>query len=99
MSEFTFTEAPPGEQKTQPREEPAGSQPPGGRGGVPRVGLDPALHKQLGGGRSPSGGWSVPIWATEPVSTRTHPENAQRGVLGCCTALCTPLGVTVEVSP
>lgn len=49
MSKFTFTEAPPGEQKTQPREEPALLPAPGGQGlGVQIVRLDPVPQKELG---------------------------------------------------
>ena len=74
MSEFTFTEVsrrhPPGEQRTQPREEPALPPAHSGQGlGVQIVGLDPAPRQERPGGCPPP----PHLGQGTGVSVHTHP--------------------------
>ena len=88
MSEFTFIEASPGEQKTQPREEPAPLPAQEGQGLRVRM-VGPELETARG---------SLPIFVSTCMSARAHLHTQQclgralpGGALSCvgCSSLCT----------
>lgn len=80
MSEFTFTEAPPGEQRTQPREGPALPPARSGQGpGVRMVGPDPSTAARESWGMPPP---PPHLGHGAGVSTCTHP--ATPGQLSAC---------------